>query len=49
MRNWILNRHIADESQIVALEAETLEEVARARMRPGINIRKPSGKKRPNY
>jgi pyruvate/2-oxoglutarate/acetoin dehydrogenase E1 component/TPP-dependent pyruvate/acetoin dehydrogenase alpha subunit len=31
MRNWILNRHIADESQIMALEAETLEEVARAR------------------
>ena len=31
MRNWLLNHHIAGESEILALETETTEEVARAR------------------
>jgi 2-oxoisovalerate dehydrogenase E1 component len=31
MRNWLLNHHIAGESEILALEAEATEEVARAR------------------
>jgi pyruvate/2-oxoglutarate/acetoin dehydrogenase E1 component/TPP-dependent pyruvate/acetoin dehydrogenase alpha subunit len=31
MKNWLLNHHIAGESEILALEAETAEEVARAR------------------